>query len=430
MIYDEMRRQAKSLLDECNGIVAKAAEGKRGFSDDERSTMTSRQKEAQQLLEDATQAENVYRMSMGLPGTAPASVATEPAATPAAKSGFRNLGEFFKAVSDVAIHQTRDSRLFEQRGATGMNESISSEGGFLIPPEFVDGLIKKTYDASVLTSMVRKLPVGPQFNGIRIPFVDETSRVDGSRLGGVQAYWASEAGILTASKPALGQFALDLQKLIALCYVTDELLMDSTALGGFLPDAFAQELAFKSDAGIYYGDGVGKPLGLLNSPALVSVAAEAAQTAATVNYQNVIKMWSRLWPRSQQNAVWLVNPDVQPTMFSMAFPNAAGTYPAYMPANILTGSPYSTLFGRPVIPIEYASTVGTVGDIMLVDLNEYLLIDKGEPKADTSIHVKFTTDEMAFRFVYRVNGAPTWKSALTPHKGSNTLSPYIALAAR
>jgi hypothetical protein len=32
--------------------------------------------------------------------------------------------------------------------------------------------------------------------------------------------------------------------------------------------------------------------------------------------------------------------------------------------------------------------------------------------------------------VYRVNGAPTWKTALTAHKGSNTLSPFVTLAAR
>jgi HK97 family phage major capsid protein len=101
-----------------------------------------------------------------------------------------------------------------------------------------------------------------------------------------------------------------------------------------------------------------------------------------------------------------------------------------MPANSLANSPYSTLFGRPILPIEQASTIGDVGDIVLADLSQYLLIDKGEPKTDTSIHVKFTSDEMAFRFVYRVNGAPTWKTALTPHKGTNTLSPFVALAAR
>jgi HK97 family phage major capsid protein len=426
MGFDDYRRQARSLLDECNAVVAKAADEKRGFTDAERQTLSDKRAEVQKNLDDADTAETVYRMSQGLPGPAPSPT---PAPAPSApKPVFRGLGEFLTAVAGEAQGK-RDNRLWEAR-ASGLNEGISSEGGFLVPQEFVGDLMRRTYDRAVLASRCKRVGIGAAFNGIRIPTVDETSRADGSRLGGVRAYWAAEGGTLTATKPAFGQFALDLQKLIALCYSSDELLGDTTALGSFIPDAFAEELAFQTDSAILSGDGVGKPLGILNAPCLVTVAAEGGQTADTVNFPNLSKMWSRMWSRSRGSAVWLINQDVEPTLFAMAFPNAAGTVPAYMPANSLANSPYGTLFGRPVIPVEQCSTVGDVGDILLVDLSQYLLIDKGEPKTDSSIHVKFTTDEMAFRFVYRVNGAPIWKSALTPHKGSNTLSPFVALAAR
>jgi hypothetical protein len=43
------------------------------------------------------------------------------------------------------------------------------------------------------------------------------------------------------------------------------------------------------------------------------------------------------------------------------------------------------------------------------------------------MHVAFTTDETAFRAVYRVDGAPMWRVALTPFKGANTLSPFVVL---
>ena len=46
------------------------------------------------------------------------------------------------------------------------------------------------------------------------------------------------------------------------------------------------------------------------------------------------------------------------------------------------------------------------------------------------MHVAFTTDEMAFRVTYRVDGHLMWKSALTPFKGSNTVGPVVALATR
>jgi len=101
----------------------------------------------------------------------------------------------------------------------------------------------------------------------------------------------------------------------------------------------------------------------------------------------------------------------------------------YMPAT--TAAPTQMLYGRPIIAIEQAKTVGTVGDINLVDLSQYLLIDKGGIKSDMSIHVKFMYDESVFRFTYRVNGQPTWDSALTPANGTgSTLSPFVVLASR
>jgi HK97 family phage major capsid protein len=88
--------------------------------------------------------------------------------------------------------------------------------------------------------------------------------------------------------------------------------------------------------------------------------------------------------------------------------------------------------GRPVIPIEYAATLGTAGDIMLADLSQYVMIDKGAIQSATSIHVKFLYDETAFRFVYRVDGQPAWNAPLTPFKGGagSTQSPFVVLATR
>jgi HK97 family phage major capsid protein len=88
--------------------------------------------------------------------------------------------------------------------------------------------------------------------------------------------------------------------------------------------------------------------------------------------------------------------------------------------------------GRPVIETEHNEVQGTVGDIVFADLNEYLMVTKGNLRADASMHVAFDYDVMAYRFITRVNGQPWWESALTPNKGgaNNTLSPFVALATR
>ena len=117
----------------------------------------------------------------------------------------------------------------------------------------------------------------------------------------------------------------------------------------------------------------------------------------------------------------------------MSLSVGTGGVPIYMPAGGLSQAPYATLFGRPVIAIEQAATLGTQGDIIYADLSGgYILAEKGGIQSDMSIHVQFIYDESVFRFVLRVDGQPVRASALTPYKGgsSYTQSHFIALDTR
>lgn len=347
-----------------------------------------------------------------------------------AGQGFRNFGEFLQAVYRADTRGPVDPRLaLESRAASGMSESIGPDGGYLIPDTFIADLIRRTYDRGVLASRVRMLPSAAPGKTI-LPAVDETSRADGSRLGGVRAYWEGEADLMTSSAPKFRRMEIDPKKLTGLCYATDELLQDAALLNAFIPDAFAEEFAFKIDDAIYNGDGAGKPLGILNSPAITTVAKETGQAAATILFENISKMWSRRWVRGT-NYLWLINQEVEEQLDKLALPVGTGGLPAYLPPGGLASQPFGTLKGRPVVPIEHAAAVGTVGDIMLADLSQYVMIQRNMESA-TSIHVRFLYNETAFRFIVRVDGQPVWNSPLTPYKGTSgrTLSPFVVLAAR
>ena len=86
--------------------------------------------------------------------------------------------------------------------------------------------------------------------------------------------------------------------------------------------------------------------------------------------------------------------------------------------------------GAPVMETEFNSTLGTVGDIALVDWSQYATISKGGPKVDNSLHVYFTTDQEAVRSTWRIDGAPWQASAVTPYQGTNTQSPIVLLETR
>ena len=338
---------------------------------------------------------------------------------------FKTFGEQLMAAYRASMPGGQVDNRLTTRAASGLNESNPSDGGFLVQQDFVSELLKRTYETGILASKVKKIPISTSANGLKINAVDEDSRANGSRFGGVQTYWEGEADKLAGSKPKFRVLELSLKKLTGLCYATDELLQDTAALESVIRQAFAEEFGFKIDDAILTGTGAGEPLGILNSSSLVTVAKETNQ-AEKITVENLIKMWNRVWSRSRNNAVWFINQEIEPYLYTLKI----GTTPVYVPAGGLSEKPYGTLFGRPVIPLEQCSALGEVGDIILADLNQYLLIDKGGINAQSSIHVRFLYDENVFRFIYRVDGQPIWNKPLTPYKGTATQSPFVALAKR
>jgi HK97 family phage major capsid protein len=338
---------------------------------------------------------------------------------------FVSFGEQMMAVYRAASPDSRIDPRLTTRAASGLSESTPSDGGFLVQQDFVTELLKRTYETGILASKVRKIPISTNANGLKINAIDEISRGNGSRWGGIQTYWENEADQHTASKPKFRTMDLSLKKLTGLCYATDELLQDAAALESVLRMAFAEEFGFKMDDAILEGVGSGQPLGILNSEALVKVSKDGDQNSP-ITVQNLLNMWARLWTRSRANSVWYVNQEIEPLLYTLTI----GDKPVYIPAGGLSETPYATLFGRPIMPLEQCSKVGEVGDIVLADMSQYLLIDKGGINAASSIHVRFLYDENVFRFIYRVDGQPIWNKPLTPYKGSNTISPFVALSKR
>ena len=342
-----------------------------------------------------------------------------------------SLGEQLKAVYVAATQPHRtDERLKAQKAILGANETVPSDGGFLVQPNFSSEIFRAATEVGQVVPRVRRIPIGAGANGLIMNAVDETSRATGSRWGGVQAYWAAEGDTATATKPKFRQMELKLNKLMAVMYATDELLADTTALGAIAQQALSEEITWTAENAIFRGTGAGQPVGIIGHASTVSVAKETNQPAATILVNNIFKMWARMWSRSRANAVWFINQDIEPQLLALEFPVGTGGMPAYMPPGGLSQSPYGTLLGRPIIPVEYASTLGTVGDIILADLTQYIMIDKGGIQAAESMHVQFLTDQMAYRWTYRLDGQPAWRTTLTPANGSATLAPFVTLATR
>ncbi len=351
---------------------------------------------------------------------------------PSSSGPFPSLGEQFQAIAKAGIPGGQvDPRLYN--AATGLSETVPSDGGFLVQTDFSNEILQASFEVGKLAKLCRRIPISGNSNGIKIPGLDETSRAAGSRHGGVLSYWKDEASQLTASKPKFRQIELSLKKNVSLIYTTDELLQDSTALEAYIRKVAADEIAFQTDDAIVNGTGAGMPLGILNGGALVTISKETGQAADTVILENIVKMWSRMLGSSRSNAVWLINQNVEPQLYTMSLSVGTGGAPVFLPGGGASAAPYMTLFGRPVIPCEQCASLGDAGDIILADFsNGYIMAEKGGIQAAMSIHVKFDYDESVFRFVIRMDGQPVLAAPVTPYKGgsSYTQSHFVTLEAR
>jgi len=330
-------------------------------------------------------------------------------------------GEFFMAVKNAAIHPRDEDVRLSSLKVTGMSEGVPAEGGYLLQPQVAGGIIERMYGEGDILRRVSKDPIGPNSNSMLYNALDESSRVAGYAYGGLLGYWLGEGGVKTPTKPSFRQVELKLKKVAALCYATDEQLADTVALESWLTRTVPKVLIWMTEEAIINGNGVAKPLGIMNSPCLVT---QLRVDASEVDATDLAKMWSRRWKGAGADYVWLINSDVIPQLVNLVL----GNFPLYIPGGV-HGAPEPAIFGRPVIESEYCQTLGTSGDIILANFSEYQTIDKGGIQAASSIHVQFLTDETAFRFIYRIDGEPLWNSALTPLHGSNTQSPFVVLGA-
>ena len=94
---------------------------------------------------------------------------------------------------------------------------------------------------------------------------------------------------------------------------------------------------------IINGDGQNKPQGILNTStaAMITVAKETNQTAATIVKQNIYKMMSHLPAACQMNSVWLASPTAQRQLWDLLQTNRGD------PGKGLEVTPYESLLTAP-----------------------------------------------------------------------------------
>lgn len=351
---------------------------------------------------------------------------------PSQTGGFENLADFAVTVmragdANSAGRAAAYSRLEEAQRVyaqpTNFHRERGSTDGFMVPPAFREDVQELMLDdqAALLNAVDSEPTAGNQVGMLR----DETTPWGAS---GVQAHWRAEGSKMDPSRLATDMIDVKLHEMYAFVLATEELLEDAPRLNARLTRQSARAINWKASEAIMYGTGAGQPLGWMASDALVVVAKEASQAAATIVAENLAKMYSRMLASSISRAVWYANSDTLPQLMTMTL----GDRPIWTPpASGFQDAPGGVLLGRPVQLLEHNPTLGDLGDIQFVDPLGYY-----SPRKSTgvsfaeSMHLYFDYNVRAFRWTFRIGGQPYLSQPVAPAKGAATKSYFIALGAR
>jgi len=362
-----------------------------------------------------------------------------------AGGGFENLGDYVRCASKIQGHGELDtdstlryadwqhaSRTYTswlaRRDATGVSRAISSpdgmyetsepDGGSLVPP----GLIREVWDRARFTDtpFKRAKIVFVRSNAGVLPTIPETSRVDGSRWGGVLGYWQGEAQQFNKLHGTLGNDRYQCKKLTLLIPASDELFEDSGLLDEYVTTTAGKELSFQLCRAMIAGTGAGMPLGVAGANCSIFVAKDTGQQAKTISTSNVQNMWIQTHGPSRATGQWWANEEFDPDSLGLPVSPMTGW-------NAPVATP--TLKGRPVAPLEFCPAIGSPCDLFFGDFSQYLLVIRGLEKT-ISMHFKFDYMNGYFRFSYRVDGAPLWTTPLTSLYGTVPKSPFVGIAQR
>lgn len=403
--------EAQGILDACD------AEGREPTAE-ETQQFDAIMSEVDSLNETIKRAERLESVQADLdkkPEAKGGTVVGEPA-----KKEFESLGEFMHAV----VKNPSDPRLnyveFDHSMRADQTMQTGSEGGFAVPPQFAGGLLQVDPQEAIIEGRSNVIPAGsPPDAAITFPALDQTGAVPDNVYGGVTVDWVGEGETKPATQASLRQVTLEPKEVAGHIPVTDKLLRNWLAAATVLERLLRGALISAREHAYLTGNGVAKPLGIINAGATYVVNRAVANQIA---YADVVNMVARLLMRGG-SPYWLASQSVYPQLTQMEDTQGHLIWQS----NAVAGSPGS-LMGYPVFWHERSPLLGTKGDLTAVNTNPYYMIKQGSGPFVGSGYINddFVKNKQRIKIFQLVDGQP-WLTAPFKQEKGYEVSPFVTL---
>lgn len=330
---------------------------------------------------------------------------------------FRELGDWLQTVrwnpTDPALRSREVASNSEKRT---LQMGVGNLGGFIVPEQFDRSIRMVNDQAAIFRPRCQVIPAGdPPDAAITIPALDQSGA--NGVYSGVVVTWIGEGDLKPETQPSFREIKLEPQEVAAHTILTDKLLRNSAAAGALVTSLLRKAIIASEEDAFFTGDGIGKPLGIIGHPAAIVVVRAGANAIA---YADVVNMFARA--KFGGRLAWIASQTVLPQLMQMV---DAGNNLVWQP-NAREGAP-GTLLGIPVLLNDQSPILGAEGDLVLVDLDYYLIKDGSGIAIAMSEHPLFTRNQTIIKAFWNVDGQPWLNTPLLQRDGASTVSPFVVL---
>lgn len=318
---------------------------------------------------------------------------------------------------------------------TALAEMGGFTGGYTVPTEFYAQLLRYMAEESFVRQRCTVVPM--QSLELLVPALAQASTTPttgaSNFFSNIVFSWTPEGGTLSESEPTFRQIRLVARTLVITSYCSVQLLQDNAvALDTLLTSIFAEAVAWLYDWYLLNGTGVNQPKGVLNADATISSTRASANTITLVD---VNKMMSRFFTGGYKNGIWITSPSCLPQILALAdstngrlvWLNQAPNQPGPDGGPVAQRIP-ATIYGMPLYISEKVPSLGTAGDLMLIDPEKMLLGDRLSIQIEASPYPRFLNYQMVWRVALRWDAQP-WPSNAIALANGDTVSSFVILAA-
>ena len=299
-----------------------------------------------------------------------------------------------------------------------VNEMVDTEGGFFVPPQFVNQVIERKVAPSRLANLVTNFQAAS--NQVKYPTVRYTTDdlyASGMRptLTGEQP---SSATIANVTEPVFGETVINIHTYMATLPVSNDFLEDTVNFGSWITKSLMEMADVNIDGLIANGVGGNQgPLGLVTAAGIAVGAGGIATVNTTVNdsfdWNDLVGVTMELPEQYAANGTFVMNrASAGKTALTLEGADGQPIFRRGGFMNGITEPAPDTLNGYPIAySAHMPNLANAVVPVIFGDLSQYVLARRGVMTIKVQQEVNYTFNRTLFTLRYRIGGAPVQPAA-------------------